>query len=284
LKGPSLDRRPGHCFLLGVLLSFLACGADGGGPRPGLYPGVGDVLEVDEELGQVVIAHEDIPGLMPAMTMNFDVESALFETLAPGQRISFQLSYTGRGYRVVEAEVIGTGGSRGARLGLAAAAREDQQAPGFALVDQDGQPLSLADLRGKVLLIDFVYTHCPGPCPILTGLHVQVQKALPAAARERVRFVSISLDPGRDRPETMRAYAEARGVDFAGWSFLTGEVPAVQVVLDAYGVGRVPAENGEIDHLVVTFLVDPEGIILKRYMGLEHDPQEMVRDLERAAS
>ena len=271
--------------VFGVMLAVaVACGAgrEGG---PGVYPATGNVIDVDASTGQVVIEHDDIPGLMPAMTMNFDVaDHALLERLAPGQRISFQLEFTGRSYRVAAAEVIGSGGSRGARLGLNGAAREDQLAPSFALVDQAGRPLALEDLRGKVLLLDFVYTSCPGPCPILTGLHAQVQRALSARARGRARFVSISLDPARDTPEAMRRYAEARRADLTGWSFLTGDVDAVGAVLDAYGVGRASGADDEVEHLIVTYLIDGDGVILKRYLGLEHEYEDLVRDLERATS
>jgi protein SCO1/2 len=223
---------------------------------------------------------------MPAMTMNFDVgDEALLETLAPGQRIEFELEYGEKGYRILSATVVGTGaGSRGARLGLQGAARDEQPAPDFALVDQDGEPLALEDLRGRVLLVDFVYTHCPGPCPILTGLHVEALRALPDAVRDRVHFVSISLDPERDTPDALRRYAEARGADDPHWSFLTGEPEVVADVLARWGVGSMPGENGEIEHLVASFLVDPQGVIVKRYLGLDHEPAEIASDLEKAAS
>ena len=264
------------------LVVLLACGAGG---DEGVYTVRGVVEDVQPDYRQVVVDHEEIPGFMPAMTMNFDVaDPALLERLEPGQQIEFRLEFDGRHFRILDAEVTGRGGSRGTRLGIAGAAPSDEPAPAFALTDQAGAPLALEDLRGRVLLLDFVYTQCPGPCPILTGLHAQAQRELPEAVRDKVHFVSISLDPERDTPEALRGYAEARGADLSRWSFLTGATETVREVVARYGVGSVRTPSGEIDHLVVTFLVDADGTIVKRYVGLEHTPDELVRDLVALAS
>ncbi len=251
--------------------------------------GVGVVEAVDVALKQVVIDHEDMPGVMPAMSMSFDVgDPRLLETLAPGQKIAFTLELRSKSLRVVEARVIeevGAAGRSGATepAGFERAVGEAQPAPDFALVDQDGKPVSLASLRGQVLLLDFVYTHCPGPCPILTGTHVAVQRALSPELAAKVRFVSISLDPARDTPEALRQYATARGADLARWSFLTGAPDVVADVLERYGVGAKPAANGEIEHLVITYLIDADGRIVRRFAGLEHRAETLVAALGAVA-
>jgi len=248
------------------------------------YETRGVVTDVRPDWNQVVIAHEDIPGLMPAMTMNFDVlDAALFEVLEKGKAISFTIAFDGRSYRVVEASVLGDG-DPGRSPGLAALLPERDPAPDFSLVDQGGQPVSLASLRGTVLLVDFIYTSCPGPCPILTARHVEVQRALSPELRGRTRFVSISIDPAVDTPAALRAYAEARGADLEHWSFLTGPVDAVAGVVRAFGVGTLRKPDGEIDHRVAAFLVDGEGKIAERYIGLDHDSDTLIRDLQRVAS
>jgi protein SCO1/2 len=268
---------------LRLALGLALAAACGGGD---LYEAEGTVTEVRPDLRQLVIDHEDIPGLMPAMTMNFDVaDPALLERLAAGDRIRFRLAHEGNAYRVVAADKIGEAGSAG-RAGatsLAGVAPEAEPAPPFELTDQDGAPRSLASLRGKAVLLDFVYANCPGPCPILTGTHARAQKVLPAEARGKVWFVSVTLDPERDTPEVLRRYAVARGADLASWSFLTGPPEAVEQVITRYGVGKLPAPNGEIQHVVVSFLIDPEGRIAKRYFGLEHHGDDLARDLAAAA-
>jgi protein SCO1/2 len=269
-----------------VGLALLASSAAGCGRRHSVYEARGVVESVNREYGQVVIAHEDIPGLMPAMTMNFDVpDPALLATLEPGQAIDFEIEFTGRAYRVVAARPRGEGGRghgpEGASVDDLVAERDP--APAFELVDQDGNPFALASLRGKAVLLDFVYTQCPGPCPILTGLHVDVQRALDPALRARTHFVSISLDPVRDTPAALREYARKRGADTTDWTFVTGPPEEVARVIGAYGVGSARQPDGTIAHLVATFLIDGEGRVAQRLVGLEHEVDEVVRGLARIA-
>jgi protein SCO1/2 len=241
------------------------------------------VEAVDRAERQVKIAHDDIPGFMPAMTMSFDVaKPALLEGVARGDRIRFRLEYTGTAYRILAIQVLSAGEASGQLdLDVAAAA---EPAPLFSLTDQDGIPRSLPALRGRTVLLDFIYTHCPGPCPTITARHVAVQRGLPDALRDRVWFVSISLDPRRDTAEARRAYAEKHGADLANWSFLGGEPDAVLPVVEAYGVGRTPAENGEIDHVVATFLIDREGNVVRRYFGTRDGSERIGADLAELAS
>ena len=270
-------------LLLPALLSGLALLAScGDGARR--YEARGVVREVRPDWKQVVIAHDEIPGLMPAMTMNFDVEDAeLLARLERGQAIDFTVESDERGYRVVRAELLGEGeAGDGASLAHLLPARAP--APDFTLTDQSGAEVSLASLRGRLLVVDFVYTRCPGPCPALTARHVKLQRALPAALRERTHFVSISIDPRNDSPEALRAYAEARGADLSTWSFLTGPPAVVDEVLRGFGVGSSLASDGEIEHTIVTFLVDAQGRIAELYTGFGQPNEVVIGDLERIAA
>lgn len=249
------------------------------------YSAQGVVRDVNREYAQALIDHEEIPGFMSAMTMSFDVpDPEILEGLSRGQVIDFVIAYDGRSYRVVEVRVLGDEGEQaGASGGLDALAALRTPAPSFDLVDQAGQPVSSAGLRGSVLLVDFVFTHCPGPCPILTSRHVALQRELTPELRERTRFVSISLDPERDTPEALRAYAEARGADLERWSFLTGDPEEVASVVRGFGVGSVRREDGTIDHLVATFIVDGQGRIAEHFLGLEHDTRDLRDALTRVS-
>ncbi|HEY5658529.1 MAG TPA: SCO family protein [Myxococcota bacterium] len=258
-----------------LALAFLlatACGARE-------WEGRGVVREVHLEDAQVVIEHEAIPGLMEAMTMSFDVpDRALLERMQKGAPIEFTLRREGHAFQVVDFAPARAGVS-GSGPALPELAEVRDVAPDFDLIDQRGEPLRSADLRGKVVLLDFIFTHCPGPCPILTSSHVTLQRLLPGDARDRTHFVSITIDPARDTPEVLREYAEARGADLSRWSFLTGPAGRIDAVIRAYGVGKVIEEDGEIVHTVATFLIDPEGRIAKRYLGLEHEPKALLDDL-----
>ncbi len=276
---------PLGAMLLFALLIAGACRRPDGGP--GVYDAHGVVESVNHEYGQVVIHHDDIPGLMPEMTMSFDVpDPDVLAGMQPQQVIDFQLEFTGRAYHVISVTPRGDAAETGHRAGtsLDSVVPSGDPAPPFALTDQDGNPLSLADLRGKAVLLDFIYTTCPGPCPILTGLHVEVQRGIDPALRDRVRLVSVSLDPLTDTPTALREYARVRGADTANWSFLTGAREAIDAVLKDYGVGSARQADGTIAHLVVTFLIDGEGRIVQRYIGLDgHDPKQLRADLERVA-
>ena len=267
-------------WLLGcwALLSLVACGGES-------WRGEGVILERFPEDHQVRVSHSAIEGLMPAMTMNFHAERPVLEALPLNERVSFRLQRRGNVYEIVSFEALG--GVAGRSGGGAALANALDHASDFTLQDQEGQAVSLAALRGKLVVLDFVFTHCPGPCPILTATKQRVQERLGPELHERTHFLSVSVDPVRDRPEVLRAYADARGLDLSNWSFLTGSPEAVDAVLRAYGVGAVPGEDGEIEHTVASFLIDPEGRISRRYLGSGHRPDEFLadlRDLSRRAT
>jgi protein SCO1/2 len=270
-------RLRGALAALGLLV---ACGL----PANETYRVEGSVRSVDPSARQVTLAHDEIPGFMPAMTMNFDVAPAVsLDALRPGARVRFELERTGSTLRILTLEPTGALDVAAGAAGSAGAATpgELDAAPDFALIDQDGRRFALKDQAGRAVLLDFIFTRCVGPCPILTSRHVELQRRLPRELQGRTRFVSVSLDPAHDRPEMLRSYARQRGVDLANWSLLTGEDEAVDGVLRAYGVGSVRLDERTIEHLVVTFLIDPEQRIAQRYLGLEHPTEQMLADLEQ---
>jgi protein SCO1/2 len=262
---------------LAAALGLFACGRD-------TFDASGVVRAVRAEERQVTIEHSAIAGLMPAMTMSFDVaDAALLAGLAPGQFVEFTIVRRAGRFEIVALEAPGSGEADvvGASGGGDPLAGAGEPAPDFALLDQDARPLSLAALRGKVVLLDFVFTRCPGPCPILTGIHRDVRDGLSAADRSAVQLVSVTLDPEYDTPEVLRAYASARRIETDGWSFATGPAADVNAVAHAYGVGSVRAPSGEIEHTVATFLIDRDGRIARRYLGLSHEPAAIRADIER---
>jgi protein SCO1/2 len=263
-----------------LLLATLACGR-----QRDVYEGHGEVREVDVQARQVVVAHDEIPGLMSAMTMSFDVpDPKVLAQLAPGQHIDFELEATDRSFRIVSVRSADAKAGASRKPSLASALGANEPAPDFSLVDQAGRPVTLADLRGQVLVVDFIFTRCTGPCPIMTSRNVELQRSLDAALRERVRFVSISLDPKNDTPEALSAYATARGADLASWSFLTGPETDVAEVVRRFGVGTLRAPDGNIDHALATFLIDAHGRIKTRWLGLEHDMKTMHDEIAALAT
>jgi protein SCO1 len=152
-------------------------------------------------------------------------------------------------------------------------------APEFALISQDGAPVRLADFRGKVLAVTFIYTLCSSTCPVLTPLMARVQDEVGSEFGRNIAFASITVDPERDTAETLKLYAQSYGADLAGWSFLTGPATTIQEVTRRYGVFAAPAGNGDIDHTFLTSLVDRNGMLRVQYLGVRFDPDEFRRDL-----
>ena len=152
-------------------------------------------------------------------------------------------------------------------------------APEFTLTSQDGAQVALADFRGKVVAVTFIYTLCTNTCPVLTPMMSFVQDQLGADFGAKIAFVSITVDPERDTPEVLKEYAQAFGANSAGWSFLTGEPAAVREVARRYGVFAAKAPNGNVEHTFLTSIVDQRGVLRVQFLGVRFDPEEFRRDL-----
>jgi protein SCO1 len=153
-------------------------------------------------------------------------------------------------------------------------------APAFTLTTADGGRLSLADLRGRVVAVTFIYATCADTCPLLTAKLTGLQQRLGSDFGRRVHFVSITVDPERDTPDALRHYARAHGADPAGWAFLTGSPTEIQDVARRYRVVARKTARGDVDHTFLTSIIDPRGVLRVQYMGVRFDPEEFFRDLQ----
>jgi protein SCO1/2 len=131
--------------------------------------------------------------------------------------------------------------------------------PDFALTDQTGQPFGTRDLRGKVWVADFIFTSCAGSCPLLSQKMAEVAKRARQLGPE-FRLVSLTVDPERDTPPVLAAYAARYGAKPHKWSFLTGDMATIQnAVTDGFKVGMGKEKVGdfwEIFHGENLVLVD----------------------------
>ena len=154
-------------------------------------------------------------------------------------------------------------------------------APEFEAVAPDGQPFTISDLRGKVVLLFFGYTACPDICPMTLSEMIQVYHELGDRAQD-VAVLFVSLDPERDTPEQIGAYVTAFHPDFQGV-----HVPAERLdeVKQAYGVfseKRVmdPNESATgylIDHTGWLYVIDPQGN-LREVFSLDATPEQIAAD------
>jgi protein SCO1 len=152
-------------------------------------------------------------------------------------------------------------------------------APAFSLMSQDGKPVSLIGLCGKVVAVSFIYTQCPDICPLLTQKMVQVQDELKEDFGSKIQFVSITLDPEHDTRGVLKDYAEFWGAKRDGWSFLTGTPEAVREVTRSYGVYFSKNADGGVDHTQLTSIIDGKGVMRVQYLGGRFNPEEFRRDL-----
>lgn len=155
-------------------------------------------------------------------------------------------------------------------------------APGFQLTERREQTVTLNDLRGKVWVADFFYTTCPGPCPAMTSRLSEIHKAL--AAEPDVRLLSISVDPEKDTPAMLRAYAERFGASDR-WLFLTGEKSHIyQIARTGFKMAVVEdrAAAEPITHSTRMVLVDRTSTVRGFYEILDADGgKRLVRDVKR---
>ena len=156
-------------------------------------------------------------------------------------------------------------------------------APAFALDSSRGQRVSLADLRGKVLAVTFVFTTCTSSCPLLTAKLAEIGRTLGSDFGSRYAFVAITVDPLNDTPARLKTYAAAVGADGPGWFFLTGRPGDVSEVVQRYGAYAKKTDDGGVDHLFLTSLVDRTGMLRVQYLGTRFDPREMQQDLQSLA-
>jgi len=152
--------------------------------------------------------------------------------------------------------------------------------PVFELVDQTGAVVKSEALRGRVLVVSFVFTTCAEACPLITAQLARTQSRVRSEKLDaRVRFVSITLDPATDRPDVLRRYAHAHGLDLASWQFLTGAADDVGRVVRAFGLSATARER--IVHGSLVVLVDGKGRIAERRTDLELDPDRLLGSLRK---
>jgi protein SCO1 len=139
--------------------------------------------------------------------------------------------------------------------------------PHFTMTDSQGRPFDSSQLAGKVWIVDFIYTSCPGPCPRMTSEMHRVEKRLQNDAD--VKLVSVSVDPEHDSPPVLNDFAHRFGGPTAQWVFLTGTPQTVHLLAhDTFKVGDVISN---MDHSTKFMLVDKHGQLRGYYSSDDAD-------------
>ncbi|RMH73825.1 MAG: SCO family protein [Gemmatimonadetes bacterium] len=148
------------------------------------------------------------------------------------------------------------------------------EVPAFEFIDQNSEPFGRDDLTGKISVVDFIFTNCPGVCPTMSARMAELYEAY--ADQPLVQFVSISVDPARDSLHVLQEYAKEHGVTDNRWRFLREE--NVQKVIDLSEKGFfLPAENLPMGHSSKFVLVDAAGLIRGYYNSFDTDRLRQLR-------
>ncbi|MPZ55328.1 MAG: redoxin domain-containing protein [Rhizobiales bacterium] len=157
----------------------------------------------------------------------------------------------------------------------------DKAAPDFALQDATGKPVRLWDLRGKVVVLHFIYAGCPDVCPLHADRIAEIQSMVnQTPMKQQVQFVTITTDPKNDTSDVLRAYGELHGFDRVNWIFLTtthGQPEdATRELAEQFGHKFMKQEDGYQLHGIVTHVIDRDGHWRGNFHGLKFEPTNLV--------
>ena len=275
--------------LILAVLVVVGCRSRAVGPEE-RYPIKGKVVSVDKRGSTVTIAHEDIPDLMDAMTMPFDLKDRrLLDQLAEGDGIQATLVVAGRQSWlenvVVTRETVDPSGIGKAETRVEP--KPGDEVPDFQLTDQNGKRIGFHQYRGRVVVLTFIYTRCPLPdyCPLMTDNFAQIGKALKAGSESKpqIQLLSITLDPEYDTPKVLREYAAQHSEGSRQWDYATGTKDEIKQIATYFGM-QYWTEGDQVIHGLRTAIVAADGKLLKLYRGNDWKPEEIISEIRNAAA
>ena len=277
------------CALLLLALLLTSCTKK---PAEKRYELQGDVVAVDSVAHQITVAHQDIPGLMPGMTMPFLVSPSdrwIFGKIAPGDQIHATL-VIGKTAELQDISFTKQAAAVNAYTTTTFHVPQDgEQVPDFSFVNQDGNRIHLAQFHGHALLVTFIYTRCPLPnyCLLMSNNFSEILKELHEKPEifARTQLLSISIDPGYDKPPVLRQYGKryVGNIDpsFQHWQFASGSAEQVKKAADYFGLAY-NSKSGQIVHSLSTVLIGADGKVKKVYLGSDWKPADVATAYEAA--
>jgi protein SCO1/2 len=157
-------------------------------------------------------------------------------------------------------------------------AMPNTQAPDFVLLNQEGNRFDSTTLRGKVVVLNFIFTTCTDVCPLFTANFAQLQRTLKNEHAGNVFLVSITTDPEVDSPKVLKSYAQRYGADFQNWAFLTGSESQLKQVWKGFDVRVIKKGRGLVQHTSLTTVIDRQGIRRFNFFGEKWPLKDLLRD------
>ena len=283
----------------GLLLAHSIFAAPSGGDQGAkFYPARGAVWKIAPDLAHVTIHHQDIPGYMMAMTMDFNVRNTNeLSGISPNDEITFTLVVSNNEERIESIHRVGhsaetltnemampmnmSGGIIISEL------KQGDPLPDYPLTAEDGKQIRFSDYRGRVLAFTFFYTRCPLPdyCPRMNNNFEQTRKILMAGASAPTnwQFLSVSFDYGFDTPETLKNYADVyRGGNSDRWLFAAAPTNALARLAPQLDLMIMRRGEDILSHSMRTVVLDPQGRIFRQLDGNQWTPQELADAMTQA--
>lgn len=153
---------------------------------------------------------------------------------------------------------------------------------GGTWTDQDGKPVKLETLSGKVQVVAMIFTSCGYACPKIVHNMQEIERQLPAGVRKETRFLLISFDTKTDTPQKLKQYADQKMLG-NNWTLLHGTPDEVRLMSMLLGVQYTALEGGGFNHSNVITILDESGSIYKQIEGLDISINHAVKEIETAA-
>src|SRR5438034_5461476 len=265
-------------------------------PNEKRYDLKGKVVAVNKSERTATIAHEDIKGYMPAMTMPFKIKSDVdLEMLKTGDQVTGTLVVDEVESWVEITAIVEGPVTISQTVDVPGEPKPGTDVPDFGLVNQDGKRIHLAQYRGRALALTFIYTRCPMPdqCTLMSNNFAAIDQELQKQPEvyAKTHLLTISFDPEYDSPKVLRSYGAShtgRYTDetFQHWEFATGSADEVKGVAQFFGLRYFhDTESGQdqVLHSLRTVVIGPDGKLFKLYRGNEWKPAEIVGDLQSLA-
>ena len=257
------------------------------------YPLKGKVVAVDTSDRTATIAHEDIVGYMPSMTMPFKIKNdADLQMLKPGDDVTGTLVVDDSSSWVEITSIVEGGPPVSQTVDVPGEPKPGTEVPDFGLVNQDGRRIHLAQYRGKALALTFVYTRCPQPdqCTLMSNNFAAIDQELQKLpdAYQKTHLLTVSFDPDFDTPKVLRSYGASHtgrysDETFQHWEFATGTKDEVKGIAQFFGLRYyqdTSSGDEQVIHSMRTAVIGPDGKLFKLYRGNEWKPEQVLSDLK----